>query len=72
MPMGMLAFDFDPAAQRGEFTEHAHLWRLYLDLVELDQIKLQALVQKHHDNEHAGKLFSNDPPANRIIDPPTS
>ncbi|HLL88973.1 MAG TPA: hypothetical protein VK324_06695 [Tepidisphaeraceae bacterium] len=46
---------FDPSLERKEFTDNRELWRLYLDLYELDATKLKALVLRHSADEPDAK-----------------
>jgi hypothetical protein len=45
---------FDPAAARKEHADNVDMWRLYLDLLEMDSTKLGRLIEKH-DGESADK-----------------
>lgn len=45
--------NFDPSAIRKEFTDNAAIWRLYLDLLEMDSTKLAGLIEKHADEGDA-------------------
>jgi hypothetical protein len=40
---------FNPAAARKEFSDGQKMWRLYLDLMELDADKLKSLLDRHGD-----------------------
>lgn len=42
-----LAAKISPQATRPEFTKYEKIWRLYLDLIELDKEKLECLVEEH-------------------------
>jgi hypothetical protein len=42
---------FDPSAVRGEYTANKDLWRVYLDLLEMDGNKLAAMLVKHNGEE---------------------
>lgn len=50
------AASFNPTQARTEFNQWEPLWRLYLDLTELDGDKLKDLIEKHHDAEPAAKF----------------
>lgn len=45
------AENFDPSAVRDEYTTNQPMWQLYLDLMELDQVKLMAMLDKHKSDE---------------------
>jgi hypothetical protein len=49
--------EFDPSAQRKEFVVNAPLWRVYLDLLEMDANKLAALVVMHEGEQPAKYEF---------------
>jgi hypothetical protein len=49
--------EFDPSAQRKEFVVNAPLWRVYLDLLEMDANKLSALVVMHEGEQPAKYEF---------------
>jgi hypothetical protein len=48
---------WNPTTARKEYTDNARTWQLYLDLMELDENKLAALIERHGDEqtEPAGK-----------------
>lgn len=46
---------FSPSFERPEHADNLELWQLYLDLMELDRPKLQALVDKLHADEDSTK-----------------
>jgi hypothetical protein len=46
---------YNPAERRSVFDGDVDLWKLYQDLTELDQKKLAALVEKHHEKEPEAK-----------------
>lgn len=48
--------DFAPDQARDEHTNNLPLWRLYLDLLELDRTKLEALIEKHGSEEPDTKV----------------
>lgn len=48
--------DFAPDQAREEHGSNLPLWRLYLDLLELDRTKLEALVEKHEEGEPETKV----------------
>jgi hypothetical protein len=42
---------FDPSVERGEYKNEKDNWTLYRDLMEMDAVKLKALVDKHELEE---------------------
>jgi hypothetical protein len=47
---------FNPAVERQEYVRNKELYELYLDLLEADIPKIQAMIEKHHDDEAEEKV----------------